>query len=88
MRKRPFLFFDLGQTLINEWDFISYFDQKFLELLNGFRARIVMKNYLAIKDNIIKCRKIGHGSTEEPIIEVCKLICPPGYNKSIANRLS
>ena len=45
MRKRPFLFFDLGQTLINEWDFISYFDQRFLELLNGFEARIDMKNY-------------------------------------------
>ncbi len=41
----PFIFFDLGQTLIDEWDFISNFDQKFLEMLNGFGARIDQRNY-------------------------------------------
>jgi hypothetical protein len=35
-----FIFFDLGQTLIDEWDYIAYFDQKFLELLNGFGAKL------------------------------------------------
>jgi putative hydrolase of the HAD superfamily len=63
MRTPPhpsFIFFDLGQTLIDEWDFIAYFDQKFLEMLNGFGARIDQRNYHAIRDSIIRDRKIGH----------------------------
>jgi putative hydrolase of the HAD superfamily len=83
----PFLFFDLGQTLIDEWDYIAYFDQKFLELLNGFGARIDQRNYRAIRNSIIRDRKIGHGSVKELVIEVCKLLSPPGYEKVIASRL-
>ena len=83
----PFIFFDLGQTLIDEWDFIAYFDQKFLELLNGFGARIDQRNYLAVRNNVIRERKIGHGSIRELIIEVCKMLVPPGYEKVIADRL-
>jgi FMN phosphatase YigB (HAD superfamily) len=83
----PFIFFDLGQTLIDEWDYIAYFDQKFLELLNGFGARIDQRNYHAIRDSIIRDRKIGHGSVKELVIEVCKLLSPPGYEKVIASRL-
>jgi putative hydrolase of the HAD superfamily len=83
----PFIFFDLGQTLIDEWDYIAYFDQKFLELLNGFGARIDQRNYHAIRDNIIRDRKIGHGSVKELVIEVCKILSPPGYEKVIATRL-
>ena len=56
----PFIFFDLGQTLVDEWDFIAHFDQKFLELLNGFGARIDQRNYRAVRDSIIRDRKIGH----------------------------
>ena len=82
-----FIFFDLGQTLIDEWDYISYFDQKFLELLNGFGARIDQRNYHAIRNSIIRDRKIGHGSVKELVIEVCKLLSPPGYEKVIASRL-
>ncbi|MDQ4015922.1 MAG: HAD family hydrolase [Thermoproteota archaeon] len=82
-----FIFFDLGQTLIDEWDFIAYFDQKFLEMLNGFGARIDQRNYHAIRDSIIRDRKIGHGSVKELIIEVCRLLSPPGYEKVIASRL-
>ena len=82
-----FVFFDLGQTLIDEWDYIAYFDQKFLELLNGFGARIDQRNYHAIRDSIIRDRKIGHGSVKELVIEVCRLLSPPGYEKVIANRL-
>jgi FMN phosphatase YigB (HAD superfamily) len=82
-----FIFFDLGQTLIDEWDYISYFDQKFLELLNGFGARIDQRNYQAVRDSIIRDRKIGHGSVRELVIEVCKLLSPPGYEKVIASRL-
>ena len=83
----PFIFFDLGQTLIDEWDYIAYFDQKFLEVLNGFGARIDQRNYHAIRDSIIRDRKIGHGSVKELVIEVCKLLSPLGYEKVIASRL-
>jgi putative hydrolase of the HAD superfamily len=82
-----FIFFDLGQTLIDEWDFISYFDSKLLEILNGFGVRIDIRNYQAVRDSIIRDRKIGHGSIKELILEVCRLIAPPGYDKSIWGRL-
>ena len=82
-----FIFFDLGQTLIDECDFIAYFDQKFLEMLNGFGARIDQRNYQAVRDSIIRDRKIGHGSVKELIIEVCRILSPPGYEKVIASRL-
>src|SRR5919112_6258395 len=82
-----FIFFDLGQTLIDEWDYIAYFDQKFLELLNVFGARIDQRNYRAVRNSIIRDRKIGHGSVKELVIEVCKLLSPPGYEKVIASRL-
>ncbi len=85
--KRPFIFFDLGQTLINEWGFIDYFDMRFFEMLNGFGARINFRNYQTIRDNVIRNRKIGHGSVRELIIEVCKLICQHGYGKIILERL-
>ncbi|HEX2067257.1 MAG TPA: HAD family hydrolase [Nitrososphaeraceae archaeon] len=85
--KRPFIFFDLGQTLINEWSFIDYFDMRFFEMLNGFGARINFRNYQTIRDNVIRNRKIGHGSVRELIIEVCKLICQQGYGKIILQRL-
>ena len=85
--KRPFIFFDLGQTLINEWGFIDYFDMRFFEMLNGFGARINFRNYQTIRDNVIRNRKIGHGSVRELIIEVCKLICQQGYEKIIVKRL-
>jgi putative hydrolase of the HAD superfamily len=83
----PFIFFDLGQTLVDERDFIAHFDQKFLELLNGFGARIDRRNYLAVRDSIIRDRKIGHGSVKELIEEVCRILSPPGYEKAIASRL-
>jgi FMN phosphatase YigB (HAD superfamily) len=82
-----FIFFDLGQTLIDEWDFIAYFDQKFLEMLNGFGARIDQRNYHAVRDSVIRDRKIVHGSVKELITEVCRLLSPPGYEKVIASRL-
>ena len=87
MIKYPFTFFDLGQTLIDEWDYIAYFNRKFLEMLNGFGARIDERNYHAIRDSIIRDRKIGHGSVKALVLEVCRLLSPPGYEKIIANRL-
>jgi len=83
----PFIFFDLGQTLVDEWDFIAHFDQKFLEVLNGFGARVDQRNYRAVRDSIIRDRKIGHGSVKELILEVCRILSPPGYDKAIASRL-
>ncbi len=83
----PFIFFDLGQTLIDEWDFINYFDQKFLEILNGFGARIDQRNYYSIRNSIIRDRRIGHGSVKELIVQVCRLLSPPGYENVIARRL-
>jgi putative hydrolase of the HAD superfamily len=83
----PFVFFDLGQTLIDEWDYIAYFDQKFLELLNGFGARIDQRNYRALRDSIIRDRKIGHGTVKELVVEVCRMLSPPGYERVIVNKL-
>jgi HAD superfamily hydrolase (TIGR01549 family) len=85
--KRQVIFFDLGQTLVNEWDFINYFDVKFLEILNGFGARIDSRNYQAVRDNVIRNRQISNGSVRELVIEICKLICQAGYDKIIAQRL-
>lgn len=84
---RPFVFFDLGQTLIDETDFIEYFDSRFLEILNGFGARIDRRNYLTVRDSVIRDRRIGDGSVKELITEVCRLLSPPGYEKVIASRL-
>ena len=85
--KRPVIFFDLGQTLVNEWDFINYFDEIFLEMLNGFGARIDSPNYQAVRDNVIRNRQISNGSVRELVIEVCKLICQAGYDNIIAQKL-
>jgi HAD superfamily hydrolase (TIGR01549 family) len=85
--KRPVIFFDLGQTLVNEWDFINYFDKKFLEILNGFGARIDSRNYRAVRDNVIRNRQISNGSVKELVTEICKLISQAGYDKIIAQRL-
>ncbi len=85
--RRPFIFFDLGQTLVDEWDFIAHFDQKFLELLNGFGARIDQRNYRAVRDSAIRDRKIGQGGVRELVLEVCRMLSPPGYEKVIAARL-
>jgi FMN phosphatase YigB (HAD superfamily) len=85
--ERPFIFFDLGQTLVDEWNFIDYLDHRLLEILNVFGARIDIRNYKAVRDNIIKSRKIGNGSARELVIEVCKLISQRGYDRIIADKL-
>lgn len=83
----PFVFFDLGQTLVTEWDFINHFEGEFLELLNGYGARIDMRNYHAVRDNIIRDRRIGYGSIRELIIEVCRAVLPTGYENAILQRI-
>ncbi len=84
---RPFIFFDLGQTLVDERNFIDYFDRCFLETLNGFGARIDQRNYRAVRDSVIRDRKIGHGSAEELVKVICRLLSPPGYEKVILEKL-
>jgi HAD superfamily hydrolase (TIGR01549 family) len=84
---RRFIFFDIGQTLVDEWNFIDYVDGIFLDTLNGFGSRIDIRNYRAIRDNVIRSRKIGNGDIQEVIIEVCKLISQPGYDRIIAKKL-
>ncbi|WP_415281996.1 HAD family hydrolase [Candidatus Nitrososphaera sp. FF02] len=84
---RPFVFFDLGQTLVSEWDFINYFDTKFLELLNGYGARIDTCNYRAVRDSIIRNRGIGHGSVKELVIKVCEAVLPAGYDNAVLKRI-
>jgi HAD superfamily hydrolase (TIGR01509 family) len=83
----PFVFFDLGQTLIDEWEFVEKLDTLFLELLNGFGAKIDRRSYVTVRDSVIRDRLIGHGSVKELIIEVCKLVSPKGYPDVIAARL-
>jgi putative hydrolase of the HAD superfamily len=86
--KKHFIFFDLGQTLVNEWNFIEYFDSIFLDTLNDFGSKIDMRNYRAVRDNVIISRKIGQEEyIQELIIEVCKLISQPGYDRIIAKKL-
>jgi putative hydrolase of the HAD superfamily len=87
MIETPFIFFDLGQTLVDEWRFIEYLDNKLLEVLNGFGARIDLRNYRAARDNVIRNRMIGNGSTRELIIEICRLVTQRGYERIIADRL-
>ena len=80
--KRHIIFFDLGQTLINEWNFIDFFDMKFIEILNGFGARIDKRNYKAIRDSVIRNRSIGSGEIKELVIEVCRLITQAALSKT------
>jgi putative hydrolase of the HAD superfamily len=86
-KEGAFIFFDLGQTLVDEWRFIDYLDHKLLELLNGFGAKIDIRNYKAVRDNVIRSRKIGNGNIRELIIEVSRLVSQHGYERIIADRL-
>jgi FMN phosphatase YigB (HAD superfamily) len=85
--KKLLVFFDLGQTLLDESRFINFFDIKLLELINGFGGRIDLRSYITLKNNIIKNRLIGYGGIEEIIINICRLILPKGYDKIILQRL-
>jgi putative hydrolase of the HAD superfamily len=84
---KPFVFFDLGQTLVDESDFIDHFDQKFLELLNGFGAKIDQRGYGAVRDSVIRDRRIGNGSLSALIAEICSLVLSPVYGRVISERL-
>jgi putative hydrolase of the HAD superfamily len=46
-----------------------------------------MRNYRAVRDDIIRDRRIGHGSVKELVIEVCRAILPSGYENAIMQRI-
>src|SRR6266487_4273258 len=50
--------FLVGRTLIDETNFYAYIDSRLLFLLNQFGAKIDFRNYNAIKEDIIKNRKL------------------------------
>jgi putative hydrolase of the HAD superfamily len=58
-----------------------------MEQINGFGAKIDFRNYLALKNNVIKTRRILNGELRQVIIEICKLILPQGYEKIILKRI-
>ena len=81
------IFFDFGQTLINEWKFLEIFDTKFLEILNGYGARIDFRNYVTLRNNIIKDRMIGNENIEQLIVQVCRLTLPNNYENLILKKI-
>ena len=85
--KKLFLFFDLGQTLIDESKFINFLDQKLLELINGFGGRIDLRNYITLRNTIIKNRMIGNGGIEELTTNISRLVLPKGYDKIIFKKI-
>ena len=84
---KPFIFFDLGQTLLDEWDYISYFDKLLLETLNGYGAKIDYRNYFALRNDIILNRKIGSSGFIDIVLSMAQLILPKGYDSIIFNKL-
>lgn len=77
-----FIFF-VGRILIDEQNFYSFIDSRLLYLLNQFGAKIDYRNYFAIKDDIIKNRKLSKDSVEELVTQICMVLLPKGYEKMI-----
>jgi putative hydrolase of the HAD superfamily len=84
---KPFIFFDLGQTLIDEWDYINYFDKLVLETLNGYGAKVDYKNYIALRNNILFNRKTGSSGFIDTVLIMAQLILPKGYDLIILEKL-
>ena len=75
--------FLVGRTLIDEQNFYSFIDSRLLYLLNQFGAKIDNRNYDAVKNDIIKNRKLSRNGVEELVIQICKVLMPQGYEKII-----
>ena len=84
---RPFIFFDLGQTLIDEWDYINYFDNLLFETLNGYGAKIDYRNYFTLRNNIIFTRRLGSSGFLDIVSLMVQLLLPKGYDQIIFDRL-
>jgi putative hydrolase of the HAD superfamily len=72
-----------GRILIDEEIFYSYIDSRLLYLLNQFGAKIDSRNYEAVKNDIIKNRKLVKDEIEELVIQICRGLMPTGYEKMI-----
>jgi FMN phosphatase YigB (HAD superfamily) len=75
--------FLVGRILIDEEIFFSFIDSRLLYLLNQFGAKIDNNNYYAIKNDIMKNRKLSKNTVEELVIQICKVLMPDGYDKLI-----
>ena len=80
---RPFIFFDLGQTLIDEWSFVAYFDNLLFKTLNDYGARVDQRNYVALRNNLVQDRKFGSSGFLELVSLMSKLTLPRGYESII-----
>src|ERR1044072_6818758 len=84
---KPFVFFDLGQTLIDEWSYVSYFDNLLFTTLNDYGARIDSRNYFALRNNLVLERKFGSSGFMEMVSLMARLTLPIGYDITINERL-
>jgi hypothetical protein len=55
--------------------------------LDGFGTRIDIRSYPAVRDNVIRNRKIGYRYIGDLIYEICKLVSITGCDKIIAYKL-
>jgi len=84
---KPFIFFDLGQTLIDEWDYITYFDKLLYETLNGYGAKIDYRSYITLRNNIIFNRCFGTSGLLDIVRLISQLILPKGYDKIVFDKI-
>lgn len=84
---KPFIFFDLGQTLIDEWSYVTYFDKLLFQTLNDYGARIDQRNYYTLRNDLVRNRKFGSSGFMEIISLMVRLILPQGYDSVIFNVL-
>ncbi|HJU78864.1 MAG TPA: HAD family hydrolase [Nitrososphaeraceae archaeon] len=75
--------FLVGRILVNEKNFYSFIDSRLLYLLNQFGAKIDIRNYFAIKNDIIKNRKLSNDRVEDLVIQISMVLLPTGYEKMI-----
>jgi putative hydrolase of the HAD superfamily len=73
----------VGRILIDEKNFYSFIDSRLLYLLNQFGAKIDKRNYFAIKNDIIKNRKLSNDRVEDLVIQISMVLMPTGYEKMI-----
>ncbi len=84
---RPVIFFDLGQTLIDEWSYVTYFDKLLFQTLNDYGARIDQRNYYTLRNDLVRNRKFGSSGFLEIISLMVRLILPKGYDSVIFDAL-
>lgn len=84
---KPFIFFDLGQTLIDEWNYVTYFDKLLFQTLNDYGAKIDQRNYFTLRNNLVQNRKFGTSGFLEMVSLMARLVLPKGYDSILLNIL-